>query len=237
MVRCPGQDQRFWKPQDIFEVDCPQCGKPVEFFKDEPQLKCRRCGHIVINPKIDLGCAEWCQYAEQCLGVRFSDLTIVRQKLIDEMKKIFGMDEKRIEHVLATLNYAERIQSVEGGDPLVVKAVAILNDIGDHETSLKDNSSTRKSQEDERSPITKEILQRHNIPQEIIERICKIIKLHHSAKNMDTIESRILWDADRLADTQVFYRGNNRETLAEIIDKNFRTHEGRRIAKELFIEE
>ena len=237
MVRCPGQDQRFWKPQDIFEVDCPQCGKPVEFFKDEPQLKCCRCGHIVINPKIDLGCAEWCQYAEQCLGVRFSHLTIVRQKLIDEMKKIFGKDTKRVEHVLAVLGYAERIQSVEGGDPLVVKAVAILHDIEDHGTALKDNSSTGKYQEDERSSITKEILQRHNIPQEIIEQISKIITLHHSAKKMDTIESEILWDADRLADTPALYQGTDRETLAEIIDKNFRTHEGRRIAKELLLKE
>jgi HD superfamily phosphodiesterase len=237
MVRCPGQDQRFWKPQDIFEVDCPQCGKPVEFFKDEPQLKCRQCGHIVINPKIDLGCAEWCQYAEQCLGVRFSNLTIVRQKLINEMKKIFGKDEKRIEHVLATLNYAERIQSVEGGDPLVIKAVAILHDIGDYETALKDNSSTRECRENKGSSITKEILQRHNIPQEIIEQICKIITLHHSAIKMDTIESRILWDADRLADTLVLYQGTDRETLAEIIDKNFRTHDGHRIAKELFLKE
>ena len=69
MVRCPGQDQRFWKPEDIFEVKCTGCGVSVEFFKDEPKLKCCKCGRIVVNPKIDLGCAEWCQYAEQCLGI------------------------------------------------------------------------------------------------------------------------------------------------------------------------
>ena len=43
MVRCPGQDQRFWKPGDIFEVKCPGCGGAVEFFKDEPKLKCPKC--------------------------------------------------------------------------------------------------------------------------------------------------------------------------------------------------
>ncbi len=68
MFRCPGQDQRFWKPEDIFEVQCPGCGQPIEFFKDEPKLKCRKCGQIVVNPKIDLGCAQWCQYAKQCMG-------------------------------------------------------------------------------------------------------------------------------------------------------------------------
>jgi len=69
MVRCPGQDQRFWKPDDIFELQCPGCGQAIEFFKDEPKLKCRKCGRLVLNPKINLGCAKWCKYAEQCLGI------------------------------------------------------------------------------------------------------------------------------------------------------------------------
>jgi hypothetical protein len=66
MIRCPGQDQRFWKPEDIFEVRCHGCGYTVEFFKDEPKLNCRKCGQMVANPKIDVGCAECCQYARQC---------------------------------------------------------------------------------------------------------------------------------------------------------------------------
>ena len=61
MFRCPGQDQRFWKPVDIFEVKCPGCDKSIEFFKDEPKLKCNNCGRTVHNPKINLGCVEECQ--------------------------------------------------------------------------------------------------------------------------------------------------------------------------------
>ena len=134
MVRCPGQDERFWKPQDIFEVKCPHCGGSIEFWKDEPKLKCRKCGQMVVNPKIDLGCAEWCQYAEQCLEVSVvENLRVIRDKLIDEMKKVFLGDEKRIDHALAVLNYAEQIQAAEGGDPLIVRAAAILHDIGIHE--------------------------------------------------------------------------------------------------------
>ena len=29
MVRCPGQDQRFWKPDDTFEVTCPGCAEAM----------------------------------------------------------------------------------------------------------------------------------------------------------------------------------------------------------------
>lgn len=66
--RCPGQDTRFWKPEDIFEAQCPHCGASIEFWKDDHRRKCRGCGEDVHNPKLDLGCAKWCEYAEECLG-------------------------------------------------------------------------------------------------------------------------------------------------------------------------
>ena len=89
MLRCPGQDQRFWKPEDIFEVKCLNCGEPIEFFKDEPRLKCRKCGRTVVNPKIDLGCAQWCKFAEQCLAAHQSlDGTVLADKTINRVRKL-----------------------------------------------------------------------------------------------------------------------------------------------------
>ena len=236
MFRCPGQDQRFWKPEDIFEVQCPGCGGTVEFFKDEPKLKCRKCKQMVVNPKIDLGCAEWCQYAEQCLGVNaIKSLKVIREKLISRMKNVFGDDRKRIEHALAVLDYAEQIQNVEGGDPLIVRAAAILHDIGTHEAERKYGSSAGKYQEIEGPPIAKEILKRYDISAEAIEHICRIIANHHSAKDIDTIEFRILWDADWLVNIPTEFAYASNEKLQEIIDKTFKTDEGRRIAAELFV--
>jgi putative nucleotidyltransferase with HDIG domain len=236
MFRCPGQDQRFWKPEDIFEVQCPGCGKTIEFFKDEPKLKCRKCGQMVINPKIDLGCAEWCQYAEQCMGVDIvKNLKIMREKLINQMKKVFGNDQKRIEHALAVLDYAEQIQNVEGGDPLIVRAAAILHDIGIHQAEKKYNSPAGKYQEIEGPPIAREILEKYDIPADAIEHICKIIANHHSAKEIDTIEFRIVWDADQIVNLSADSNWISNEKLQDIIDKKFKTDEGRRIASELFV--
>ncbi len=236
MFRCPGQDQRFWKPEDIFEVQCSGCGKTVEFFKDEPKLKCRKCGQIVINPKIDLGCAEWCQYAVQCMGIDVvKNLKVIREKLISQMKNVFGNDQKRIEHALAVLDYAEQIQNVVGGDPLIVRAAAILHDIGIHEAVHKYDSSAGKYQEIEGPPIAGEILQKHDIPAEAIEHICKIIANHHSDKEINTIEFRILWDADQIVNLPADSSGVSNEKLQEIIDRKFKTDEGRRIAAELFV--
>jgi hypothetical protein len=234
MIRCPGQDQRFWKPGDIFEVKCPACGQNVEFFKDEPKLKCRKCGQEVANPKIDLGCAEWCQYAEQCLGIQVG---AVRERLISEMEEIFGTDKRRFDHAIAVLDYAEQIQAQEGGDHLVVKAAAILHDIGILEAERKHGSSARKYQEMEGPPIAKAVLERHGVPPDVVEHICRIIASHHSAKDIDTLEFRIVWDADWLVNLSSDFVDASREKLKEIIDKAFKTRKGREIAIETFLKD
>lgn len=235
MPRCPGQDQRFWKPEDIFEVKCSQCGNSVEFFKDEPKLKCRHCGNIVANPKIDLGCAEWCRYAEQCLGITKEGIGSVCNKLIEEMKMVFGTDSRRIEHALKVLDFAEQIQKTEGGDTQVVKAAAILHDIGIHEAERKYNSSTGKYQQIEGPPIAGAILKRNDISAEATEHIKKIIANHHSAKDIDTLEFRIIWDADNLVNLQDRLNNKSKEQIQNMIDKVFRTDTGHKLAFEIFL--
>ena len=67
-TRCPGQDMRNWKPEDIFWIACPKCGKEIEFWKDEPMRVCKNCKEEVQNPQINLGCAKWCKNGDKCLG-------------------------------------------------------------------------------------------------------------------------------------------------------------------------
>lgn len=67
--RCPGQDQRYWTPDDIYDVLCPHCRTEIEFWKDEPVRHCPGCEKPVRNPKLDTGCTEWCKFAGECLGV------------------------------------------------------------------------------------------------------------------------------------------------------------------------
>jgi len=69
-MRCPGQDTRYWKPSDIYDVLCPACEEPVEFFKTDIVRRCGNCGYAFKNPRLDLGCAAWCPAASECVGVR-----------------------------------------------------------------------------------------------------------------------------------------------------------------------
>jgi len=68
-LKCPGQDMQRWTFDDIFQVQCPNCKKSIEFWKDEPVLFCPGCKKEVRNPRLDLGCAKWCKYADECLGI------------------------------------------------------------------------------------------------------------------------------------------------------------------------
>ena len=162
-------------------------------------------------------------------------MTISRDILIKEMKEVFRTDLKRINHALAVLNYAEQIQSVEGGDPFIVTAAAILHDIGIQEAERKYNSSAGKYQEIEGPPIAKKILENYGVDENSLEHICKIIANHHSARDIDTTEFRIIWDADWLVNLPGETADADKAKLKKIIDKTFKTTTGHKMATELFI--
>lgn len=61
---------RNWRPEDIFDLKCPKCATEIEFWKDEPVRVCPSCKAEVPNPKMDVGCAEWCKHADECHGHR-----------------------------------------------------------------------------------------------------------------------------------------------------------------------
>ena len=151
------------------------------------------------------------------------------------MKDVFGDDRKRISHALAVLRYAERIHAVEGGDEAVVTAAAILHDIGIHQAELKYGSPAGKYQEIEGPPIAEKILNDNGFDSEKIEHVCKIIANHHSAKNIDTPEFRIIWDADWLVNIPDECGEMSMDKLKGFIGRIFKTQTGRQIAKELYL--
>jgi HD superfamily phosphodiesterase len=159
----------------------------------------------------------------------------MKDKLIQKMKDVFGDDQKRIGHALAVLKYAEQIHAVEGGDATVVTAAAILHDIGIHQAEQKYGSSAGKYQEIEGPPIAGKILNDDGFDSAKINHVCKIIANHHSAKNIDTLEFRVVWDADWLVNIPDECGSMNESKLKEFISRIFKTQTGRQIAKELYL--
>lgn len=235
--KCPGQDNRNWKSEDLNEAPCPECGHVLEFWKTDARRRCTHCGKYVLNPALDLGCAKWCKNAADCLGMvpGGSRVDSLCEQLIQEMKGVFGDDRRRIQHALHVLDFAERLLPTEVADPLVVKAAAVLHDIGIQEAERKHGSNAGVYQEREGPPIAREILSRHVIDPVRAEHVLRIVASHHSAKDVDTAEFRILWDADRMANHAEECAGKDRDAVEGFIDKVYRTEAGKALARKMFL--
>jgi len=239
-MQCPGQDTRFWKPGAIFDAPCPKCGNPIEFFKDESTRKCKNCGSHVMNPRMDFGCASYCQHAEQCLGQLSPELLAQRKDLLKdrvavEMKRYFKKDFRRIGHATKVARYAEQIAKEEKGDLVIVICAAYLHDIGIHEAERKYGSTEARYQEEEGPPIAREILARLSASRDIIDEVCDIIGHHHHPHPEETLNFKIVYDADLITNLGEKDELVAEEKLAAIIEKSFFTVSGRKLAKEILM--
>jgi hypothetical protein len=154
--------------------------------------------------------------------------------LILDMREIFGEDQKRIDHALAVLGCANHIRSVAGGDPLVIQAAAVLHDIGIQEAERKYGSSAGRYQEIEGPPMAERVLRRRGVDEDRIVHIGRIVANHHSARDIDTLEFRVLWDADWLVNWPEMFPDESDADLKAKIDRIFKTNTGRETALRLF---
>jgi len=242
MQRCPGQDTRYWRPEDVSEVECGGCGEVVEFFKTDGSRRCPGCGLRVVNPAVGLGCAQWCDHARACLGfdpaaagAEGEGAQSVADALIEEVKAAFGEDRRRIAHALRVLDYAERMLAREGGEARVVIAAALMHDIGIKRAEEVHGSPAARFQEIEGPPIAREILSRLGLGEEAIEHVCRIVGSHHSAGDIDTPEFRIVWDADWLVNIPEEFPDAGHDEMKRLIDGVFRTETGAQMARALLL--
>ncbi len=225
-IRCPGQDTGFWDFSAIYDVKCPKCGEPVEFFKDEPARICKKCGHEFVNPKMDFGCAAYCKYAEQCLGSLPPELISEKEELFKdriaiEVKKYIGSDFKKISRIMKIARYAEQIIKEEIANPAVILSAAYFYDIG---------SDTSENQ-----AIARNILKKLNAKLEMIEEVCNLITISSQTTEEMSINLKILRDAVKLTiiEDKIKKGDEDIEKLRAIIDKDLITETARKLAKKL----
>ena len=242
MMKCPGQDSRYWKPGAIFEAKCPKCGGEVEFFKDDATRRCGKCGHKFLNPGMDFGCASYCQYAEQCIGNLPPELIAQKEDLLKdrvaiEMKRYFKTDFKRIGHASKVARHAEEIGKKQRGNLAVILTAAYLHDIGIKEAERKYQSTAAKYQEEEGPPIAREILSKLGAKEELIEEVCDIIAHHHHPRPEESVNFRVLYDADMITNLEEEHKDNplSEERLLRIIEKSFLTEDGAGLAKKVLL--
>jgi len=240
-MKCPGQDSRYWESSAIFEVPCPKCGTVVEFFKDDTARKCSNCDHRFLNPKMDFGCASYCEHAEQCLGTLPPELVAQKEDLLKDrvavaMKRYFKTDFKRIGHAMRVARHAEHIGKREGGNLGVILCAAYLHDIGIVEAERKYNSNAPKYQEIEGPPIARSILEKLMAKEALMAEVTDIIGHHHHPREEETLNFKVLYDADLLTNTEESHKNDPipEERLNRIFEKSLFTKSARQYAGELF---
>ncbi|MGD8241766.1 MAG: HD domain-containing protein [Desulfobacterales bacterium] len=210
-MKCPGQDMQFWKPGDIYEVDCPGCGRTVEFFKDDTARRCGHCGHRFANPKMDFGCAAYCPYAEQCIGdlppeVAAQQENLLKDKVAIAVKQHYGRDFRSIGHASRVARYAEQIAREENAGLALVLTAAYLLEVDGREPAGNEQDS-----------VARRILERVKARPELTDQVCELITHRHRFGNNASLEARIIHDADLLARLEEQKRDHGLE--AEALEK------------------
>lgn len=161
--QCPGQDRRYWKPEDIFEDPCPHCGNPIEFWKDDVRVRCPKCKELVTNPRFDPGCAAWCSYADKCLGPMAAEFRrqpqVIRDRLEVEVRKELAGEKAILDHSLKAAAIARDLAREKGVDMVVVVAASLLHGLATAGRGEK----------------AEDLLVRVGIDQEVLEQIMDII--------------------------------------------------------------
>jgi putative nucleotidyltransferase with HDIG domain len=241
-MKCPGQDPRFWKFDAIFEAECQNCSAKVEFFKDETRRKCKKCGHRVLNPKMDFGCAAHCKFAEDCFGDLPPELIkekedLFKDRVAVEMKMYFQRDFKSIGHAAKVARHAEKLIEEEKADPAVVLSAAYLHDIGKKEAEAKHSCADPKFQEIEGPAVASGILEKLDAKEPLIEEVCDIIAHHHHPREEETANFKVVYDADLIVNLEERQKKQplDSKSLVEIIDTKFLTESGKELAKSLLL--
>jgi hypothetical protein len=175
----------YWKPGDIFEVDCPGCGNPVEFFKDEATRKCRRCGYVVINPRMDFGCAAYCKYAAECLGEIGPDL--LKERVALEVKKVLGSDFQRLAHGIKVARLAEEIARREKADTAILLCAAYLH-VFEEAAGDPDEKGRQKP---------REILEGLGARSDLIGQVIEVLDAFRNGEPGDSLNGRVFFEAHR----------------------------------------
>ena len=114
---------------------------------------------------------------------------------------------------------------------------ALLHDIGIPEAERQHGAADLRHQEEEGAPIARRIMEELGFDADTVEHVCRIVGSHHRGGDIDTVEFRIIWDADRLMEMPDEFRRYDGERLQGIIDRVFRTEAGRQKAYKTLVEQ
>ena len=158
----------------------------------------------------------------------------MKKMLLKILEDYFGSDVSRIDHAKRVLRFAEELLAEEPADPVVVIAAAVLHDVGIKAAEEKYGASTGKRQEEEGPPIVRSMLTKLDYRPRVVDEICEIVAHHHSPGTLETLNFKVLCDADMLVNLWKKALTVRPADLPALIDRKFLTEKGKKIALRVF---
>jgi len=228
-MQCPGQDSRYWDGEAIYESRCPKCGSEVEFFKDDSKRRCKQCGHEILNPRIDFGCASYCPFAEQCLGSLPAEMLAHKQELLIErvaleVKRLHGNAFPTIGQATRAARLAGELAKSEEANKAAVTLAAYLAEV-----DLAAPGAGERQTDRARALLT-ELKANAGLTQEV----CDLIRHLDSPPGTEaSTNTRVLHDAWLLARITQTLKDPAKKSEAEALAQSLTTATGRLEAERL----
>jgi HD superfamily phosphodiesterase len=147
--------------------------------------------------------------------------------VVSDMISYNAGDARRIAHALKVYSFAKTIgvlENLNSETQQTLELSAILHDIGIHMSEQKYGSSAGNYQELEGPPIARRLLQKYELPADMLERICFLIGHHHTYHKVDGIDYQILLEADFLVNA--YEDSMSQKQIASVREKVFKTKTG-----------
>ncbi len=178
--------------------------RTVEFYKDDTNRKCGHCGNRMVNPRMDFGCASYCQYAEQCLGTLPEEFVgnrdnLLKDRVAVEVKRYLKADFKRIGHAIKVAQQAEKIAREEGANLAATVCTAYLLEVGEAETLSKYGAGGAEHTARETKKLAEEILGKLGAKEAIVQEVRNLIEQSLTLRDTTRPDFRVLADAAVLA--------------------------------------
>ena len=144
-------------------------------------------------------------------------------------------DAKRIQHFIKVHSFAELIGRMEGLDSRtleILRAAAVLHDIGIHAAEEKYGNCSGKYQEIEGPAPAREILNRLTTDGELIDRVCFLIAHHHTYSGVNGSDWQILLEADFIVNA--YEDALKADAIRHFRDNIFKTKSGLSLLNKIF---
>ncbi|AAK81525.1 CRISPR/Cas system-associated endonuclease Cas3-HD [Clostridium acetobutylicum] len=147
--------------------------------------------------------------------------------VIKEMILYFDGDVRRINHALKVYSFSKTIGQLENIPEemfKILEVAAVLHDIGIKESERKYNSSAGNYQELEGPAVAKSLLEKFNLEDTFVNRVCYLIGHHHTYTEIDNLDYQILIEADFIVN--IFEDSIPKDNVDIVKKKYFKTTTG-----------